>query len=378
MPTARRHARRVPGCPRRSRSTTRRFATAPSKRGSRSRSTTSCASPSSSTTSASPTSRAAGPAPTRRTPSSSSGPRSELQLETRHARRLRLDAAGRRRGGGRPVARQPLAPDTEAVCIVAKASDLHVTETLRTSLDEAVAMVADSVALPACAEPAGLLRRRALLRRLPRATRSSPSGPRRRRGGRRRGPRAVRHQRRHAARRRRRDRSRRPRADVGAQLGVHFHNDSGCAVANTLAAVHEGATQVQGCVNGYGERAGNADLSAAIPNLSLEDGRRDDPARADRAASRRSRATSPRSSTSPSTPTALRRATSAFAHKAGLHTSAIARSADAYEHVAPDAVGNGTRVVVSELAGRSTLAMKAAELGIDLDGEVHRPGPGRR
>ncbi|HMC51672.1 MAG TPA: citramalate synthase, partial [Acidimicrobiales bacterium] len=155
--------------------------------------------------------------------------------------------------------------------------------------------------------------------------------------------------------------------ELTADLGVHFHNDGGCAVANTLTAARLGATQVQGCINGYGERTGNADLCATVPNLALKMGVRTiPPERLERL-----------------TPVAHHIAelvnitphpqqpyvgTSSFAHKAGLHTSAIARSRDAYEHVNPDLVGNGTRFVVSELAGRSTLVLKAEELGLDLEG----------
>ncbi|MBV8464091.1 MAG: citramalate synthase, partial [Acidimicrobiales bacterium] len=153
------------------------------------------------------------------------------------------------------------------------------------------------------------------------------------------------------------------------EVGIHCHNDAGCAVANSLAAVAAGATHVQGCINGYGERAGNTDLSAAIPNLSLKLRIR----------------TIPDDRLERLTPVAHHIAelvniapnpqqpyvgNSVFAHKGGLHASAVARSADLYEHVVPDGVGNGTRVVVSEMAGRSTLAMKAAELGLELDGEV--------
>jgi 2-isopropylmalate synthase len=153
------------------------------------------------------------------------------------------------------------------------------------------------------------------------------------------------------------------------QIGVHFHNDAGCAVANSVAGVLAGATQVQGCVNGYGERAGNADLTAAIPNLALKLNVR----------------TIPEDRLERLTPVAHHVAelvniapnpqqpyvgTAAFAHKAGLHTSAIARRRDAYEHIAPDSVGNGTRFVVSELAGRSTLALKAEELGLSLHSDA--------
>jgi len=155
------------------------------------------------------------------------------------------------------------------------------------------------------------------------------------------------------------------RPQVSAPLGVHFHNDGGCAVANTLTGVRCGATQVQGCVNGYGERAGNADLCAAIPNLSLKMGVRTiDADRLERLAPVAHHiAELANIAPDPQQPYVGQ---SAFAHKAGLHTSAIARGRDLYEHVTPDSVGNGTRFVVSELAGRSTLALKATELGIDL------------
>jgi len=150
---------------------------------------------------------------------------------------------------------------------------------------------------------------------------------------------------------------------------VHFHNDSGCAVANSLAAVTQGATHVQGCVNGYGERAGNTDLSAAIPDLSLK-------LRVDTIPSERLPLLTPVAhhiaevvniAPNPQQPFV---GASVFAHKAGLHTSAIARRSDAYEHISPELVGNGTRFVVSEMAGRSALAMKADELGLELDSQA--------
>ena len=126
---------------------------------------------------------------------------------------------------------------------------------------------------------------------------------------------------------------------------------------------------MQGCINGYGERAGNTDLSAAIPNLSLKLNIRTIPA------DRMERLTPVAHhiaelvniAPNPQQPYV---GNSVFAHKGDLHASAVARSADLYEHVVPNLVGNGTRVVVSEMAGRSTLVMKAAELGIDLDGEA--------
>jgi len=150
---------------------------------------------------------------------------------------------------------------------------------------------------------------------------------------------------------------------------VHFHNDSGCAVANSIAAVRAGATHVQGCVNGYGERTGNADLSATIPNLSLKLKIRTIPPDRLERITPVSHHIAELVNIAPN-PQQPYVGSAAFAHKAGLHTSAIARRSDAYEHVAPDLVGNGTRFVVSEMAGRSTLALKAEELGLELDSDA--------
>jgi 2-isopropylmalate synthase len=159
------------------------------------------------------------------------------------------------------------------------------------------------------------------------------------------------------------------RARTSAQLGIHCHNDTGCAVANSLVAVQAGVTQVQGCINGYGERSGNTDLSAAIPNLSLKLNIRTIPAERLERLTPVSHHIAELVNIAPN-PQQAYVGSSVFAHKGGLHASAVARSADLYEHVVPSSVGNGTRVVVSEMAGRSTLAMKAAELGLELDGEV--------
>lgn len=154
--------------------------------------------------------------------------------------------------------------------------------------------------------------------------------------------------------------------DRSAGIGVHCHNDSGCGVASSLAAVHSGAVQVQGCINGYGERAGNADLCAVIGNLWLKMGIRTIPE------DRMERLTPVAHHVAelvniPPDPQQPYVGSSVFAHKAGIHASAISRLPDAYEHISPDLVGNGSRFVVSELAGRSTLALKAAELGLSLD-----------
>jgi len=140
-------------------------------------------------------------------------------------------------------------------------------------------------------------------------------------------------------------------------------------VANSLAGVRVGATHVQGCLNGYGERTGNANLTTIIADLELKMGVQALPT------GRLERLTSVAHhvaelvNVAPD-PQAPFVGSSAFAHKAGLHVSAIARRPDAYEHVSPDAVGNGTRFVVSELAGKSTLQMKAAELGLEIDSDV--------
>jgi len=133
--------------------------------------------------------------------------------------------------------------------------------------------------------------------------------------------------------------------------------------------VQAGVTQVQGCINGYGERAGNTDLSAAIPNLSLKLNIRTIPAERMERLTPVAHHIAELVNIAPN-PQQPYVGNSVFAHKGGLHASAVARSADLYEHVEPDLVGNGTRVVVSEMAGRSTLAMKADELGLELDGEV--------
>jgi len=152
------------------------------------------------------------------------------------------------------------------------------------------------------------------------------------------------------------------------QIGIHTQNDSGCAVANSVAAVVAGATQLQGTVNGYGERTGNANLVTCIPNLQLKMGVRCLPdERLDRltAVSRHvaELVNLPPHSADPYV------GASAFAHKGGLHTSALGKVGGAsYEHVDPALVGNHTRVLVSDLGGRSGMALKAKEFGVDLDG----------
>jgi 2-isopropylmalate synthase len=152
-----------------------------------------------------------------------------------------------------------------------------------------------------------------------------------------------------------------------ATVGIHCHDDTGCAVANSIAAVQAGARHVQGTLNGLGERTGNTNLSTLIPNLQLKMGYECLPpdrlelltSVSHHVAETLNRAVDPQ---------APYVGSSAFAHKAGLHVSAIARAKDAYEHVRPEQVGNGTRFVVSEMAGRATIQMKADEIGLEVDG----------
>lgn len=258
-----------------------------------------------------------------------------------------------------------VAAGTSSVCIVGKSWDYHVTEALRTDLDEGIAMVADSVAW---------LRSQGLrvlfdaehcfdgyknnpdftLRVLTAAAEAGAESVVMcdTNGG------SLPHEVTEIV------------AEVvkaiGAPVGVHLHNDTGCGVANAIAGVMGGATQVQGTINGYGERTGNCDLIPIIANLSLKMGIDTIPAdRLDRLAPvAKHVAELVNFAPAPQQPYV---GSSAFAHKAGLHTSAIARRSDAYEHVDPTIVGNRQRFVVSEMAGRSTVAMKAEEMGLEVD-----------
>jgi 2-isopropylmalate synthase len=155
---------------------------------------------------------------------------------------------------------------------------------------------------------------------------------------------------------------------VDAPLGIHTHNDAGCAVANALVAVDSGCTHVQGTINGYGERCGNADLTSIIPALVLKMDERCVTEDQLRLLTEVSHFVAETANISPY-PQQPYTGTSAFTHKGGLHASANDKLTGAYEHIDPAAVGNLARVVVSELAGRASLTMKAKELGIDLTSE---------
>ena len=148
------------------------------------------------------------------------------------------------------------------------------------------------------------------------------------------------------------------------QLGIHTHNDSGTAVANALAAVQVGATMVQGTINGYGERCGNADLCSLIPNLQLKLGY-DCIGSNLPTLTETSRFVSEVVNLAPDdhAPFVGR---SAFAHKGGIHVSAVERNPLTYEHIAPKAVGNRRRIVISDQAGLSNVIAKARSFGVEL------------
>ncbi len=154
----------------------------------------------------------------------------------------------------------------------------------------------------------------------------------------------------------------------GARLGIHCHNDTACAVANTLAAVEAGVTHVQGTANGYGERCGNADLFSVVAGLETKMHRQVLPEGRLREVVRVAHAINEVANTTPD-PKRPYVGMTAFAHKAGLHASAIKVDPDLYQHMDPAAVGNDMRMLVSELAGRATVELKGRELGMDLSNE---------
>jgi 2-isopropylmalate synthase len=151
-----------------------------------------------------------------------------------------------------------------------------------------------------------------------------------------------------------------------AALGIHTHNDSGTAVANALAAVQSGARMVQGTINGYGERCGNANLCTLIPNLQLKLGLDCVPEAQLAELTATSRFVSEVANLAPDD-RAPYVGLSAFAHKGGIHVSAVERNPHTYEHIVPDRVGNQRRIVISDQSGLSNVLAKARSFGIDLD-----------
>ncbi len=156
------------------------------------------------------------------------------------------------------------------------------------------------------------------------------------------------------------------RAAVGCEIGIHCHNDSEVAVGNSIAAVEAGASQVQGTINGLGERCGNANLVSIIPNLQLKLGYQCVPPRRLKSLEDVSRLVYELANVTPVArqPYVGR---SAFTHKAGLHVSGIQRNARTYEHIDPALVGNNRRVVLSELSGRANILYKAREFGLSVE-----------
>ena len=294
--------------------------------------------------------------------------RTELELSTATLVAFGSTRKANMRPEDDPQVQKLLEADTSTVCLVGKASGYHVEHALRVSYAEAIAMVADTVAyfrsqgrtvffdaehffdgyrgdpgfsidvlraaqdagastLVLCDTNGGFLPHE-VERIIGSVTEAIPDG----------------------------------------KFGCHFHNDSGLAVGNSIMAVNVGVDQVQGCVNGYGERTGNADLCSVIPNLTLKMGvdsiPRDNIGRLTTVSHHIADVIN--LTIEPHKPYV---GSSAFTHKAGLHTSAMARRADAYEHLDPNIVGNTTRMVVSELAGRSTVVSKASDFGLDLSSE---------
>lgn len=152
----------------------------------------------------------------------------------------------------------------------------------------------------------------------------------------------------------------------GIELGIHVHNDLECAVANSLAAVREGVRQVQGTMNGYGERTGNANLVSILPSLQLkmgfsvvsEDQLRELTGTSNFVADLLN---------VPANPNQAYVGRNAFAHKGGLHVAGIAADASTFEHLDPEVVGNSRAILPSELSGKATIVSRARELGLDLD-----------
>jgi 2-isopropylmalate synthase len=266
------------------------------------------------------------------------------------------------------VLRDLLEAGTEVVCLVGKSWDLHVTEALRTTLDEGVAMVRDSIAflrsegrraffdaehffdgyrqnqsfalaVLVAAEEAGA-------ERLVLCDTNGGALPA--------------------------DVSRivgEVSASTHEPLGIHVHNDAGCAVANSLVAVEAGVFQVQGTINGYGERTGNADLVPIAANLALKMEVEALPAGSIGRLTELSHYVAEVANVTPDShqPYAGRYA---FTHKAGLHTSGVARFTEAYEHIPPESVGNHRGVVASDLSGTASLRMKATQFGLELSGDA--------
>jgi 2-isopropylmalate synthase len=158
---------------------------------------------------------------------------------------------------------------------------------------------------------------------------------------------------------------------VPTPLGIHTHNDCDVAVANAFAGIEAGCTQVQGTMNGWGERCGNANLISVIAGLQLKMGRRCVPEENLARLTELSRSVSEIANIRPRAH-APYVGHSAFAHKGGMHVAAVEKIPASYEHIVPERVGNRRHIVVSELSGRGNVRMRAGELGIDVQGNEKR------
>lgn len=161
--------------------------------------------------------------------------------------------------------------------------------------------------------------------------------------------------------------------EIGVPLGVHFHNDSGCAVANTIVSVEKikSVKMVQGTINGYGERCGNADLCQIIPNLEVKLKKKCLKGGNLRHITNLSRFVSEVANQIPvsSQPFVGH---SAFAHKGGMHVSGVSKVSKAFEHIEPESVGNTREILVSELSGKKSIIIKAKEFGINLENDLEK------
>ncbi len=157
----------------------------------------------------------------------------------------------------------------------------------------------------------------------------------------------------------------------GVRLGIHTHNDGELGVANTLAGVRGGATMVQGTINGYGERCGNANLCSIVADLSLKMGRPCLPDGSLKQLTLVSRTVSEIANLPPDNHMAYV-GRSAFAHKGGIHVAAMRRNVLSYQHIEPEKVGNEMRVLISDLSGRGNILSKAEEFGMDVTGDAAR------
>jgi 2-isopropylmalate synthase len=159
------------------------------------------------------------------------------------------------------------------------------------------------------------------------------------------------------------------KSKLGTAIGIHTHNDIGLGVANALAGVEAGATQVQGTINGYGERTGNCNLTSVIPNLQLKMAKACLPPESLPKLRELSHFVDEIANIRPDPRQPWVGAT-AFAHKGGMHAHAVDRVVHSYEHIDPEAIGNYRRVLISDLAGRSNILMKAQELGFTLTNDT--------